>query len=743
MARRSKHTQTIVLATLTLIAAAAAFWSRRQVPDSVREERQNKVLPTLRRERISRIEIDGPTGRFELRKDNGRWSLVANGRRHDADDTQVEQMLTEAEFATVVRRLGSLERAARERFGLLSPRARVRLYEDTIPTATFAIGGLVAEEQNAYVEVEGKGAVAPRSFADAFVTTPAELRDRTLSQVEPSRLLRLELEGEGGRRVLSRVGALWRLSEPAEGRVSRARAEAIVGDVRDMRATRWLTDGSDPATLARHGLAQPRLVVRAIRDRGAATIEWRFGGPCEGREDEITVNRTGLEGIACVGHAVFENLARNAQDLRDDKLLWTRANEVERIRVHSPSGEFTVERIEGGGTWRLQGASGEADGDAVEAWVTALGQLSAEARLEGTTAALHGLGPPATFWIEISRTGVEGTERINVGEVDADHVYASRDDEPIVLAFDPAAVETLRVDPVRFRARRVVRDVPDELVSLITEAPGIHDHAQRIEGTWRLVQPFAHLADPPSVRNAANRLASLDAERWVASAPQPAHGLDTPRLRVTARFEGEGPEPEGDAGRGDAGRPRLREYTLNIGAPAPGGAYAMLAGRPGVFVLSQAAFDDLAQAHVDRNVLESNRTTVERVEITRPGPNGRPERIAVRRDGNVWRTDAGQPADRTRVNALLERLELVRAPRVFGYGAPPPEAQLGTMTLSVTMPAPPGPDAGSRPPQVVRLVLGASFGVGDEAGVYARREGIDATLSVPRAVADAIREFRP
>jgi hypothetical protein len=42
--RKSQYRTNIVLGGLVLAAAAAAWWSRGQVPDSVRDERQGRVL---------------------------------------------------------------------------------------------------------------------------------------------------------------------------------------------------------------------------------------------------------------------------------------------------------------------------------------------------------------------------------------------------------------------------------------------------------------------------------------------------------------------------------------------------------------------------------------------------------------------------------------------------------------------------------------------------------------------------
>ncbi|MEI8257426.1 MAG: DUF4340 domain-containing protein, partial [Deltaproteobacteria bacterium] len=541
--------------------------------------------------------------------------------------------------------------------------------------------------------------------------------------------------GPGGRRVYEQMQGIWRLTTPAEGRVARVRMESLLHDLRDMRATRYLVDEADEAAMQRAGLSPALITVTATRASGGPPVTFRFGGPCADYHDEIAVTRNDSGAIACVGRSILENVDRQPEEMRDDRLLWARPDEVERVRVHSATGEFTIVRDRD--HWRMEGATGEVDSDSVDAWLNGLGSFAAETRLAASDAAARGL-LPATQWIEITRTGLEGAERIDVGTADADRMYASRAGEPAVLGLDPSAADSLRIDAARFRSRQLVRDVPDELAGLVTDAPSFHDEASRIDGTWRVTRPVDTLGDPAVIRSAAQRLATLDAERWVSLEPLPAHGLTAPRYRVTARFEGAGPDAEpGDGGASDAGRPRVREFTLAIGAAAPGGgAYASITTRNGVFVLGQNALDELTPPRVDRNLLEVERDLVVRIEITRGATH-----LLMRRDGTVWRTEAGAPVERTRVAALLERVSLVRAPRAFGYGPATADAQMGRVSLALTAQRT-GIDGGVTE-RTQRITLGGVVGSGADAVTYARLEGLDATLSVPQDVATAIEQFEP
>jgi len=314
------HRTNAILAVLVLALSALAIWSSRRVPDSVRVERQNKLLPDLRRDRIVRIEFERPE-RFALVKHDGRWAVVVGARRFEADDTEVERILTEAEFASPTRPTGRIDAAARERYGLNAPRARVTLREADGVSSTFTIGGLVAEENSAYAQVGTNGFVVSSTFADAFARRAVDLRDRTIVQLEPDRLTRLEVVSTNDRRVFEREHGCWKLTSPSEGRVQRARIETVLQDLRDMRATRFQADDADDAAFRRAGLSPPQTSVTITRT-GGAPVTLDFGFPCDGWADEVAITHRGSGVVACVGKSIVENVTRPPAEFRDDHLVW-------------------------------------------------------------------------------------------------------------------------------------------------------------------------------------------------------------------------------------------------------------------------------------------------------------------------------------------------------------------------------------------------------------------------------------
>jgi len=740
MKRLARYRTPLLLASLCVGFAGFIAWDRTRATSDELQARQRMVFRAFHRERVDRIEIEHASGRFELLK-RGReqWSLVGGRGARNADAVEVERLLSELEGAEAQRALGALDAPSRTRFGLDRPQTRVIVHEGPEVTARLTVGGAVEREAAVYAEVGARqgqrdstlvGVVLPRSVAEIVARPAADFRDRLVADVDVQRVDGITLDRqEGGRIVLARRGPTWTLTEPALGRASRGAVEAVTTDLRELRATRVVLDDATDAELARHGLDHPAVHVEFRRGNGVEPVRLSVGGRCPGDESAYAATRDGTRTIVCLAQTFVDPMRAAVAGFRDERVLGARTDEISRVQITPglANGQALVIVREGSG-WRAEGSTMTLDTDALEAWFVALHDLNASRRLDGDVRVARGLLPSPVAEIEVTRSGIEGTERIRVGTSDAEGIAVSRDDEPIVLLFPPSVADTLRVDATRFRPRDLVHDEPAQLQALLIEAGPLREDIARADGQLRLSRPVQGLADPAATTELARQLAELSADRWVSGTERPEHGFATPRARLVARFEGASATDGGAA---------VRNYTLTLGAPAPtGGYFARLDGRDGVFVLPRAFYDMVAQPHVDRGALRVDTASLSRIVLELRSPA---RRVVIVREGALWRTEAGAAVPTERIEALLGRLGSVGAPRVFGYGPAPAEAHLDTPTATLTLTVG-GGDAGA---QTVRIVIGDRFGQGEGAGWYARRDGLDATLSVPDDYAEALQRFEP
>ena len=732
----------LVLSALVAAGAGVVLWDRAHTTTADLEARRRSVWRAFHRERVDRVEVEHLGVHYTLARRGPAWTVRTPRGARPADAVEVERVLSEVEGSEAARTLGPLDAASRQRFGLDHARASVEVWEGTTLTARFSVGGAVEREDRVYVEAAAQeggagaslGVVLPKSFGDLFDRDAMAYRDRAVADIDASRLDRIAVRGTGTAALeLARRGGVWDLTTPAWGRAARGAVDAMTSQLRELRAERVVGDDLDAATLQRLGLEPPRTRVE-FRRGTIEPIVLRLGEACEGHDGEVAAMRDGTGTVVCVTRAFADALRVQPEGLRDDHVVSARTDEISRVRIGgaAPGGaELVLQRT--GSQWTALPSSVEVDAEAIESWLGQVHDLAASQRLDGDVRAAHGLEPAGRV-IRIEREGVEGEERVRVGAADATGFYASRDDEPIVLRFAASAADTLRIDALRFRPRALVHDAVDDVQALLLDAGSVHEEIVRSGEVFRMSRPFGAEADRALVLDVGRQIATLEVERWVGAELRPEYGLAAPRLRLVARYEGAG-AVEHDGGV-DASVPRVRTYAFSVGATAPGGgSYATLDGGPGVFVLPRAFVEQISRPHLDHGLVMVPREGLTRLALRFMSP---PHAVTLVRDGERWRTEGGAPADDTRVDAMLGQVRAMGAPRVFSYG--PATVEQGFAAPSATVEATYAGDAGAR---TLRLTVGARYGSGEGAGFYVRRDGIDATLSWPESVIDALRGFTP
>lgn len=727
----------LALAALCTAMAGYLAWDHKHASSEELAARRRMLFRAFHRQQVDRIEIALPAGRFELRR-RGHEQWVMQSEREGArpaDAVEVERILSELEGAEALRTLGPLDPASRTRFGLEHPTVTVTAYEGAEITAHFVMGSAVEGARDRYLEASAQdggrdravtAVVVGPSVAEVLDRPMAAFRDKLVASADLAHIDRITLRREGVETELRRRGPIWQLLTPAPVRASRGAVDTLLSELRELRATRVLVDGASDAELARYGLGPTAPRISFSRGANVEPITLRLGGPCPESDDAVTALREGGRTVVCLARTFADPALQPVAQYRDTHVLAARTDEIATIRLSGALGagrDLVIERAAEG--WRARDSAAAIDTDAMEVWLAALHELSSTAAAGPETRVARGLAPAPQQTLEVTRSGVDGSETILVGNSDAAGLAVSRDDEAGVLLFPPSAADVLRVDAVRFRPAQVLSQAPARLTDWRIEAPGFEETITRAEGGMRVTSPASVAVDQTTFAEVTTQFAELQAQRWVGAAERPEYGLTPPRVRIVGRFS-----PAG----GDAGA-QPSEVTLRLGAAVPGGGvYAAVSSSDGVFVMPRAFYDLMVQAHADRGVLQVP-ADVSRVVIT-VGDNAR--RVEIVRRGDTWVTASGASASSEQVTALLERLQRVVPPRVFGYGPPPAAANFAHPRAVIE--AHLGADGGAT---VMRVTLGDRFGRGEGAGVYARREGLDLTLSVDDDFAEMVEQFSP
>jgi hypothetical protein len=260
-----------------------------QVPKNVGVLR-NKSVVQLERDKLARIEIEGPKGTVAVAREGDQWKIVVP-QLLTADQVEVGAVLTKLQDLRAQAFL-SEDAAGISRY-LAKPEVRVAVTDQGGATTTVLLapsretrGGA----PSAYAAVAGKGPVTlvdAKALAD-LGRSANDLRDRRLlGALEPRDIKRVRVQAGGQAMVLERTGDTeWRVIEPAKGSANGSKVDDLLYT---LRALRWkeivAPEGQEPA---RYGLDSPSLEVALFRGDGGEIATIQVGK----REGDLAYVRT-------------------------------------------------------------------------------------------------------------------------------------------------------------------------------------------------------------------------------------------------------------------------------------------------------------------------------------------------------------------------------------------------------------------------------------------------------------------
>lgn len=750
---------------LAVVAAGLAvfiyFFERHQASTDELRDRGDRVLPGFDRDRVDTIVLGEGDERVELERVKsdqpdatppgavGEWKVI-HPRELDADPGAVDKLLSAVDWLER-RRTVDLEKTGKSlaALGLAEPR-RVVSIKLRGRDVTLKLGGK-APGKGLYLSVSTHDEVyvVEEEFLEQISKEVGDLRDKRLGQIRVSEVDAVRITGRFHAQQQS--DERWELQAPIKMRANTRGIEDVVRDLERLRAERFIADDVTEERLSEYGLDRPsREVTVSIEDTPSLTL--RFGDACEGHSDEVYATALGSGTVACVGQEILDELDIDPQTLRDMRPTSLDADQLEQLEITRGGEQLTLRRRDERWTM-VTGDDADDDGVAadeenVAAFIEALEGVSADdvvADLAGT--GLEGEDPRADVRIRLVRTDDRG-EDILYFAVEPTRVLLRRGDEAIALALPASFEASLSVDALDFRDRLLLdeddRNAEELEVTLSGPLTPTRQLLKRRETRWDLTTPLEFRADDVAVRDIVRSVSTLRTERFVAASPIAEHGLSRPRIQLRIRFAGSDDDTEADGGTepsdgsSEAGSDDRasgpREHVLLIGNEAEDGWYARLDGDDQtVFLIQPSLVEQLDSPLIDRDLFAVEEELVQGLIIERGGE----DRVEVERGDNGW-TSGETRAPEGAVDAIIARLEVVRASEVLGFGQPGAETGLRSprARLFLRLSA-----ADEERTEERVIIIGSAYGDDDTRRVYVRREDVDVTFGVPERAVRPILEY--
>ncbi len=691
--------------------------------------RAHHILPNIHPADITEISLRRAAQRFVLKRDRSpdgdSWQITAPVQG-DADAALVEKLLRNLELATFQRKLESTP-ADRTRWGLTSPRFELDFTQNQ-RASTLRLGRDVGgTEASTYVEVSSADSTEGNIYVvGKEITADWQFDLNTLRHIQFLPYGSQEVRGLEGQTPTTTFSlerteqGIWFVTTGRRSVAPRQRVQSLFEALADM----------DDAVLTDLKVAQALQAADKTRfaftllpkDRSNPKAVLSFGGECPTDKNLSLAVRSEPDPLAlCVKPALLERLRLTPEELRGNAVFWLRSDEIEKLRIVSGAQALVLERADKAFVLKEPAKSPvalEVGNQRLEALLAVRGEL---------------LPAPAPLLAPITLIELESqsfsdsphfTESARLGAPDAEgKCLLERGSDGAVFALSEPETAVLRPDATLLKPLQVL-DIPRARIARVSvKGPGFDQafEQQRTLGIFELLSPKGVQHDASVIDAIVGTLSSLDAERWVADAAAPHHGLSGQAawtLQVSLS--------KTDA---DNAKPTLpSNITLRVGARAPGGYYASVDTLEGVFVLPTSSFETLTAWAFDRGLCQISPDWTSSIVIRRSS-----HKLTLNWRGGTWgATDEFGHDVSQRAEEVVEALSNLRAEAALHPGLALGLEGLAHPWLTV--------EATPRDPREAKIEcqIGAGDSLRNMSIYYLRRAGTDATFAVASSKLQAL-----
>lgn len=588
------RTTFILLVAVLALGAFIALVERKGQTTKELEEQARKAL-AVDPARVSYLRFETTNLVVECAKEGDEWMVVQPVRAR-ASVAEIARILSGLQNLPRGEVITPAEQRARNlapaQYGLDAPRASIT-FGDSMQRRTILVGRNAPLGDGLYIKLNQRDDViaTTTNLLGLLPGSVAAVRDRAVFTAGPERVQRVEITGPGGFVQISlQDKGRWMIQQPL---VTRASASAVLGLVDALYALRvadFVSDGG--GDVVAYGLDDPDLKITLGSGEKDGETTLLIGNAVKNDPSLVYAKRASDTSICTLPTNALGRLRVGLGELRDRRLMSLDPSAIGRVEVRENDRKLTLEAQ--GGKWRVtEPRQWMADEELVQALLRGWAGASVSAFVDGvgTNVAAHGFAPAArevAFFPAApagGRARDEGGVRIEISREkrDGESALARVVGEDPLYAMDAALLDTLSVDPLFYRDRKIM-NVPAEDVTSIAVRKGDREQVvQRDEaGVFRPAGVSQYVLDDEAVKAILIVVGELRAAEFVADDPDDLSpfGLDAPAASLTVGL------------RKEAGISR----SILFGAAAGDAeVYAMLKGRDVVFVVEKAISAALLQ----------------------------------------------------------------------------------------------------------------------------------------------------
>lgn len=345
---------------------------------------------------------------------------------------------------------------------------------------------------------------------------------------------------------LAKQGESWNLTAPISVPADNAEVGALLSSLEGLDAEEVVVENA--TELGQYGLSPPRFKLTLQVPGVTEPLLLQLGDKSpDSRGIYATVGSKPR--VLLIPAYLQTNVEKKAFDLRDRSVLHAKADDVQRLDVTGPEGDYGLARGHGPDWTIVRPVSTLAGRWAVDGLLASLEALRMDSVVEEEAKDFkpYGLDQPSRTVTLSLKDG--STRRLEIGKETPDKKYHAREaSSPRVSLIPGTVVEDLAKGLKERRANRLLEVATYEVTGLEVEGEGgkrVFDRSSQ-KGTdgadaykWKRTVPDAKDVETSKVQDALFGVGGVEVKEFVdAPAGLETYGLVQPALKVTLKYEG-------------------------------------------------------------------------------------------------------------------------------------------------------------------------------------------------------------
>ena len=602
-----------------------------------------KLLP----EEISAVKVVRAKGEFKLERNDTGWKITEPFSAlpfTEKIDSLAKEIIAPKADAFV-----SLDSKDDAKFGFNKPFIQLSVFDKDKKEKTLLIGNSPPDRPSArYAKLKDKSPIAlvNADFIKALDVDALDLLDGLVLRQDPSKIKIFKIESGKNKFSISRDKDSWMATEAKAGSF-KGDPDAVVSLQSlwfNLRADSFAAYGPK-ANLASFGLDKPEIKIELgvmNEEEKVATRVLEVGSEVKTKAGARFARLVNDPAIFILPASTITILQRSFLAYVPRELIKLKADEVDSFSRTGITGELEITKKNE--VWSLIKPKPDiADDRTLNELIGIISELKAESIEAYPATDLKPFGLDTPFAIVTMKLKDQSKKLLLGKEVEGKKGFrfAKAEDGKAIGILSESIVKKLIAPPIFFKDRTITR-FPDADQLLLERGPRKATFA-KVDGNWKLTEPFSADADQQQLEDALDSLARLRADELVLEKPTPddliRFGLDKPETRWQIKNAGK----------------IVVEINLGKKDESSTRSYAQIVGKDIVFLLDMKLTNWLQGEFRSRNLWTPTLDAVQIDSLKVTSPNNNYE---LSKRNNIWQS-VTKPSDRINdviVNDMLSAL---------------------------------------------------------------------------------------